>query len=77
MRKIISIFGVILVLMSFASAHAGEDDYSHHGMMDGMYGYGFMWIFGWLFMILVIVALALLIVWLIKQITSNNKRKRR
>lgn len=43
-----------------------------YGMM-GNWGYGFggMWIFGWLFMILIIVALVLFIVWLIKRIQKK------
>lgn len=36
------------------------------GMMSG-YNYGFMW-FGWIFMLLILIALVLFIVWLIKQI---------
>jgi uncharacterized membrane protein len=67
-------------LTSFVSAHAGEDDFSHHsfmgGMMTGAYGYGFMWLFGWIFMILVVVALVLLIIWLIKQIQKTQRKRR-
>jgi uncharacterized membrane protein len=76
---VLSLIG-ILSLASPVLAHAGEDDYSHHGMMGGMmggtYGYGFMWIFGWVFMILIIVALILFIVWLIKQIQDDRPRRR-
>ena len=38
-----------------------------------MYGYGFsgMWIFGWLFMILILIALVLFITWLIKQLDKK------
>lgn len=59
-------------LTSFVSAHAGEDNFSHHGMM----GSGFMWLFGWFFMILVVVALVLLIIWLIKQIQKPRRKRR-
>ena len=38
----------------------------------GMMGSG-MWIFGWLFMSLIFIALILFIVWLIKQIQKNGK----
>lgn len=74
-------FSVMFVLniASPVLAHAGEDDYGHHGMMGDcceniMSGFG-MGFFGWIFMILVIVALVLFIVWLIKQM-QKPKRKR-
>lgn len=52
-------------------AHAGEDEFAHHsGMMGWMYG-GSMGFFGWLIWLLVAVALILLIVWLIKQISKK------
>jgi uncharacterized membrane protein len=38
--------------------------------MTGMMGSGF-WFFGWIFMILVTVALVLLIMWLIKQLQKR------
>ncbi len=77
MKKINLILGILFVFLlsiSFVSAHAGED---HSGMMGGMYGVysGTEIFFGWLFGILVLVALVLLIVWLIKQIQSPLKRK--
>ena len=47
-----------------------------YGMM-GNWGYGFggMWIFGFLFMTLILVALVLFILWLIKQLQNDNKRR--
>ena len=65
---------LLISLTGFVSAHAGDDDSAHHSMM-GFYGYGFMWLFGWIFMILVLVALILLIAWLIKQIQKPRRRK--
>ncbi|MEK6906112.1 MAG: hypothetical protein AABW81_00650 [Nanoarchaeota archaeon] len=61
------------ILSSFISAQTG--DYTcgfggMGGMMSGTYGYGFMW-FGWIFSLLVFVALVLLIMWLIKQIQKK------
>jgi hypothetical protein len=73
-KKIIFSFIVLMFLVSFASAHTGDDDFGHHmtgDMMTGTYGYGFMWAFGWIFMILIIIALILLIIWLIKQIQKK------
>lgn len=75
----LSIMSIVLLANGFISAHAGEDLYGHHGMMNGMmsgaYGYGFAWLFGWIFMILVIVALVLFVIWLIKQIQKTEKRR--
>jgi len=45
------------------------------GNMMGIYGYNFMWFFGWLFMTLVFVALVLLIIWLYNQVTKDTNRK--
>ena len=53
------------------------------GMMGGGYGimgnwgYGFggMWIFGFLFMALILVALILFILWLIKQLQNDNRKR--
>ena len=76
MKKINLIFFVLTLLISltsFASAHTGDDDFGHHMMGNVVYGTG-MWsmgIFGWLFMILIIIALVLLIMWLIKQIQKK------
>ncbi len=55
---------VVLVLFLFGGFGMG-------GMMGFPY-WGMMG-FGWIFMILVIVALTLFIVWLIKQIQKNGK----
>lgn len=77
---IIAVIAVVvgLFLISiFTAPIMGYTRYSYG--MAGMMGYGFgsMWLFGWLFMVLIIVALVLLIMWLIKQLqnSSNGKRK--
>ncbi len=74
MRKINSMLVLVLVFfgLGLVSAHTGDDYYGHH-MMGNVVGTG-MWgmgIFGWLFMILIIVALILLIIWLLKQIQKK------
>ncbi|MBS3092371.1 hypothetical protein J4466_03040 [Candidatus Pacearchaeota archaeon] len=47
------------------------------GMMGNWnYGFGGMWIFGFLFMTLILVALILFILWLIKQLQNDNKKRR-
>lgn len=73
MKKISSIFPAFILLTSFISAHTGEDEFAHH-MVGGFYGGG-MYFFGWIFMILILVALVLFIVWLIKQIQKPKKRR--
>ena len=47
---------------------------SGYGMMGG-FGFGSMWIFGFLFMTLILVALVLFILWLVKQLQNDNKRR--
>ncbi|MDO8467863.1 MAG: hypothetical protein Q7S56_02870 [Nanoarchaeota archaeon] len=45
------------------------------GGMMGNWGYGFggMWIFGFLFMTLILVALVLFILWLVKQLQEGKE----
>ena len=69
---------VLLSLFVLGGFGIGMMGYSNYGGMWGMmnwmaggsYNYG-TWIFGWLFMILIFVALVLLIVWLVKQIQNK------
>lgn len=62
---------IVLSLVTIVLAHTGEDETAHHyGMMAGAYGIGGMF-FGWIFSILIIVALILFIIWLIKQIQKK------
>ena len=47
-----------------------------YGMMGNWnYGFGGMWIFGFLFMTLILVALVLFILWLVKQLQNDNKKR--
>lgn len=69
-------FVLLTSVMNFLVAHTGENESAHHYMMGGTYGWWIMGFFGWIFMILIIVALALLIVWLIKQIQEPKRRKK-
>ena len=47
------------------------------GMMGNVgYGFGGMWIFGFLFMTLILVALVLFILWLVKQLQDDKSRRR-
>ena len=47
-----------------------------YGMMGNLgYGFGAMWIFGFLFMALILIALVLFILWLAKQLQNNNRKR--
>ena len=74
MKKINLILPILLSLVTTVLAHTGEDEFAHHSMMESMmyggYGYSGMF-FGWVFGILVLVALVLLIFWLIKKILKK------
>ena len=63
---------VLLALGGFGMM--GFSNWGTGGMMNGFYGgLGFMWLFGWLIMVLVVVALVLFILWLIKQLQGDKK----
>ena len=64
------LFAIFLLtsLIGLVSADAG--DCGMYNMMSGAYGMGFG-IFGWIFSLLVLVALVLLIIWLTKQIQKK------
>ena len=59
---------VALLFLSFALGWGGYGGYG--GMMgyNNMMNWGGTWIFGWLFMTLVVIALVLFVAWLVKQI---------
>ncbi len=67
---------IIVVLILFLFSGFGGMMGGGYGMM-GNWGYGFggMWFFGALFMALILVALVLFILWLVKQIQNNEKKK--
>ncbi|RMD67789.1 hypothetical protein D6817_00500 [Candidatus Pacearchaeota archaeon] len=76
--KILMLAIAVVFLISlgsvFVSAHAGDDEFAHHGMTEfyGMFGMGF----GWIFMVLIIILLILFIIWLVKQIQDKPRRRR-
>lgn len=78
---IISVLAALLILFAFTSVgRMGYGDYGGmmnygYGMMSGGYGFGGMYIFGWLIMTLVLIALVLFIMWLIKQISGERRQK--
>ena len=63
------VLGLFLLNWLFSFGYWG-----YGGMMGMMYGYGAFPIFGWLFMILIIVALILFIVWLVKELHEPRRR---
>ncbi len=71
----IALVTIMFTLVSFVSAHTGNDEFDHCSgfcpMMSGNYGFGPM-LFGWAFSILVLVVLILFIIWLIKQIQKSK-----
>ncbi len=61
-----SVIAVIIILLFGGFGMMG---FPFGGMM---YGFSGMWIFGWLFMVLILVALVLFIIWLIKEISDKK-----
>jgi membrane protein implicated in regulation of membrane protease activity len=70
-KKLMSILGICLGLVSFVSADFGSGCFG--GMMSGTYFNPFSWII----QLLVIVVLGLLIAWLWKQIQKKDEKKKR
>ncbi|MEK6829985.1 MAG: hypothetical protein AABY15_07755 [Nanoarchaeota archaeon] len=63
--------GIIVLVVLLFGGFGGMMGFgnSGYGMMG--YNYGGMWLFGGLFMILVVVALVLLIAWLVKELQKK------
>jgi len=69
----------LLIILLFGGAGMMGFGRGYGGMMSGYYGgFGFMWLFGVLIMILFVIALILFILWLIKQmqLTGNGRIER-
>ena len=64
---------VIVVFSGFGTMRFGG---SYGGMMNMMYGSygGGMMFFGWLYGILILVALVLFIIWIVKQLQSPRRK---
>lgn len=69
MKKLL-VFPVFLALIQTVLADAGDESCGMGSMMYGNFGFGPM-IFGWVFGLLVLIALVLLIAWLMKQIQKK------
>ena len=62
---------LLLGMFGFGGMMSGS-----YGMMGNLgYGFGGMWIFGFLFMALILVALILFILWLIKQLQEDKDKR--
>lgn len=73
--KMFSFFALFFSFLYFASAQTADFACPYgYGMMAGYGTFGLL--FGWIFSVLVIIALVLLILWLIKQLQSNGKKTR-
>jgi uncharacterized membrane protein len=70
---------VVLAFLLFVMPFGGGKFGGFCGMMGNYYsanyGYGMMGGFGWIFMLVFLVALILLIIWLVKQLQSPRRRK--
>lgn len=74
---LVLVIGSYFLLVSFplVLAHGEEEiDYDghHEGMMDEFYGMMGMGFFGWIFMVLIVVALVLFIIWLVKELQKKK-----
>ena len=66
---------VIIILVLFLFGGFGMMGFGG-GMINSFYGgFGFMW-FGWLFMILITIALVLFILWIVKQLQNSGGKRR-
>lgn len=73
---IIVIMAVVLGLFILGSGFGGVMGFGNYGC-GMMSGFGGIWLFGWLFMSLIIIALILLSIWLTKQIKNPKQKNRR
>jgi uncharacterized membrane protein len=71
---IVAIFAISTLFNSFSYGNYG---YGMMGMMGNFWGGGFgsMWLFGWLFMPLIVIALVLFIAWLVQQLQHPKHRR--
>lgn len=75
---LIVIVAVLLFVVMSSFGMMGFGRYGGYGMMGGYYGgFGGMWLFGWLFMGLVFIALILAILWLVRQISLSEEKTKR
>ena len=71
----IGVIIVTLVFFLFVMPFGGGRWGGFCGIMGNYYGLGMMSGFGWIFMLLVFIALILLIVWLVKQLQTKGRKR--
>ncbi len=69
---IVIAIAVIVVFSGFGTMRFGGGYGGMMGMMYGSYGGGMMF-FGWLYGILVLIALVLFIIWIVKQLQNPRR----
>ena len=76
MSKLLTWLFAAFMLFEFVSAQAGAyNQCSLGGVMYGNYGFGTA-LFGWIFMALIIIALIVFIVWMVRQLAKDERRKK-
>ena len=73
---LIIVIAVILLVFISSSLNNGTGGCGFSNMMYGS-GFGGMWLFGWLFMALLLVLVVLGIIWLFKQVNQPAQRRQR
>ncbi|PIN94054.1 hypothetical protein COU56_03185 [Candidatus Pacearchaeota archaeon CG10_big_fil_rev_8_21_14_0_10_31_9] len=76
-RLILALVSILSLSLVSAQQNSGSYGCPGWGMMSGYYGYGSGFIFSWVFMVLITVALVLLIIWIVRQLTQPIKKIRR
>ena len=71
---ILIVVAVIFVFSGFGMFGYVGTSYGYSGMM-GNYGFSGMWVFPWILMTLIFVALILFIIWLARQLQNPRRRK--
>ena len=73
------IIGIVIAVAAFLLlgmfSFGGMMGSGYSMMGNWNYGFGGMWIFGFLFMALILVALVLFILWLVKQLQNDNRKR--
>ncbi len=74
---IVGVVALFLIVGVMTNVAYGSQYSGYGGMMGMMYGGGFSWIFGWLFMGLIFVALILFIMWMMQQLEQNGGKRKK
>jgi uncharacterized membrane protein len=80
MAALVAIIGfalAIALLSVFSPYPYSMMGFGTRGMMPGFYGFGFFWLFSWIFTALILAALVLFLIWLIRQLQNNPEEQKR